>query len=348
MVSMRTVCIWVLLHYASSFLGLSFYDKLKQTEDIKTAFLRKTLDNAEGLINQRVIAVPGQVNMGDMLASRPTGVVRAKRTDSVVPFPVQNMGDTGFRMLTYMDKVRKEAAGSQLDIGTSENIPVAGQTAHGMERWMTSKEHLPALMAKLFAETLIRGVYELTHKLVKRYMPEGVNYRVNGEYRKADTSQWDYDDELTLHIDTTETEKQKQYQALDIILGQQVKAMEGGGGMTTKDRVYNTLHDQARLAGFDNVERFWVNPKSKEGQQLAQQGQQAAEKAKQEATAESDKLFQTEIRTTEMKEETDNLKNIMQARIDTDEEFRKWVEMELEYKTDIPGKGTTEEVINGS
>ena len=30
------------------FWAMSFYDKLKQTQDVKTQFLRKTIDNAEG------------------------------------------------------------------------------------------------------------------------------------------------------------------------------------------------------------------------------------------------------------------------------------------------------------
>ena len=294
------------------------------------------------------MVVNGQANMDDLLSARPTGVVRIKRDGAVVPFPVQNMGDTGLKMLAYMDKVRKEAAGAQLDIGTAESIPVVGQTAHGMERWMTSKEHLSSMIAKTFAETLIRTTYQIAHKLLKRYMPEMLQYQANGQFKETIPGYWGNGAELKIEIDTSISEKQKLYQALDIVINQQIKAIENQTSLTNMSKIYNAVTDQARLAGLEMPDRYWIDPESPEGKQIAQQAAQSAQTAEQKAQIEADKLYQTELASKGMEAETDRMKAMMQDRIDSDEQFRKWVEMELEYKTDVPGRGLDKGKNNGS
>ena len=321
------------------FWGVSFYDKLKQTQDIKTGFLRKTLDNAEGLINQRVIANPKFTNMDDLLTSRPTGVVRSKDPSSVVPFPVQNLGDTGFTMLSYMDKMRKEQAGAQLDLGTAENTPIATQSAHGMERWMTSKEHLSFMFVRSFAETMVKGTYLITHKLMKRYMPETMSYQSQGQEMQTSPAQWQYGDKPRIEVETSSAEKQKEYQALDAVLQQQIQAVEKGTSLAQEQNIFNTVIKQAQVAGLTNVTDYWIDPSSQEGQQIAQFNQQESEKNKAEAQAQEDKLYQTQLQISQMQESSDHIKVQMDFVIKENEQLRKWVELELETKYNVPDQG---------
>jgi len=320
---------------------LSMYDKLKQVQDTKTSFLRKTLDNAEGLINQRVIAVNGQVNMDDLLSSRPTGVVRAKRNDAVVPYPVQNLGDTGFKMLGYMDKVRKEGGGAQLDVGTSENMPVQGQTAHGMERWMSSQEQLSYMMTRTNAETLVKETYRITHLLMRTFMPEQMMYKSGNQMVSTVPGMWPPRAKVSINIQLSMAEKQRKYQVLENVIAQQKEAMQNGyrGVLASEETIFNAKVDQLKLAGLDNPERYWINPNSPQAQQAAQQNAQGMQAQQQQEIAQNDKLLQTQLQITNMQEQSDKLKAQLDYAIKTNEQLRKWVDMELEYSTDIPGQG---------
>ena len=302
--------------------------------------MRKTLDNAESLINQRVTVVPSQVNMDDVLSSRPNGVVRAKRTDAVSPWPLQNLGDTGFKMLGYMDKMRKEAGGAQLDLGTQENMPVQGQTAHGMERWMSSQEQLSYMMIKNYANTLVKGMYRIMHTLLREFMPEKLTYKYKGQMIAMEPGTWPERPRVTINIQLSMAERQRQYMILGDIIEKQKELMSSGfnGVLANTQTLYQAQADQAKIAGF-NPEKYWIDPNSPQAQQAAQQNQQAAEQAKLEEQQQNDKLLQTQVLISQMQEKSDELREQLGYAIKVNEQLRKWTEMELEYSTDIPGEG---------
>lgn len=327
------------------FWGMSMHDKVKNVQDVKTQFLRKTLDNAEGLINQRVIAVSGQVNMDDVLSARPTGVVRAKRVDAVAPFPVQNMGDTGFRMLNYMDKIRKEAGGSQLDVGTQENIPVQSQTAHGMERWMSSQEQMGQLIIKTIALTMIKGTFQIAHWTLRRFFPEQMTYKSGGKMVSTIPGTWPARSTLTINLQLSMAERQRRYMILDAVIEKQMGAIQNGldGVLASKKNVYNALVDQARIAGFENPERYWIDPDSQQAQQAAQANSQARMQAMMMEQKQNDKILQLQAQVTAMQESSDRLKANLDYIIKYDEQIRKWVEMGQEqHNLETQPKGSLE------
>lgn len=323
------------------FYGLSMFDKIKQTQDVKTAFLRKTLDNAESIINQRVTVVANQVNMDDVLSSRPNGVVRAKRTDAVSPWPVQSLGDTGFKMLGYMDKTRKEAGGAQLDLGTSENMPVQGQTAHGMERWMSSQEQLGYLMTNMCANTLIKETYRISHIMLRTFMPEELTYENDGQMVSTNPMMWPPRPKVKINVQLSMAERQRKYMILTDEIAQQKEDMASGkSGVTASlQTLYSARLDRAKIAGIENPERYWIDPTSQESQQAAQQNQQGAMAQQQHDDAQNDKLLQTQLQISQLQEQSDKMKAQLDYAIKVNEQLRKWTDMELEYNTDIPNEG---------
>lgn len=328
--------------------GMSLYDKLKQVQDSKTSFLRKTLDNAEGLINQRTIAVPGAVNMDDLVSSRPTGVVRAKRTDAIAPFPVQNMGDTGFKMLNYLDKTRKEAAGAQLDIGTQENIPVQGQTAHGMERWMSSQEQLSKLMIDTISESLVTDMFLIAHLIIRIFMPERMQFTQGQNLVATDPATWPPRPLVSINIQKSMAERQRLYQVLDGILEKQLKAKELGkeGILVSDANMYNLLCDQAKLAGLEEPTRYWIDPMSQQAMAAAQNAAKMQQMAEAKQDAQQKQLIDAQIIITQMQEQSDHMKAQLDYLIKTNEQLRKWTELEQQYQVDIKGEGAGDKKTN--
>lgn len=325
------------------FYGLSFYDKLKQVQDTKTRFLRLTDDNAEALINQRKVVTAGEVNMDDLLASRPGGVIREKTPGSVRLEPSQPLGDTGFKMLNYMDKTRREGSGSALDLGTQENHPVANAGARGLDRFMTSQEQLTSLMAETFAETMISEMYLIAHWMTRTFLPQKFQFKKKEQWAEADPAQWKPRKRCAISIGLSNSERAARYQALGVIRQQQLEALTNGqeGILTDVERVHRTQIDQARAAGLPSPEQYWISPQSDQAQQAMQaknqQMQQQAAMQQQMAEGQKQLMLQLEA----MRNQTDLMQSRMDFVVDQNEQLRKWYETELKYNADLPIPGET-------
>jgi hypothetical protein len=323
------------------FYGLSFYDKLKQIQDSKTRFLRLTDDNAESLINQRKVVTAGEVNMDDLLSSRPGGVIRERTPNSVRLEPSQPLGDTGFKMMTYLDKMREEHGGSALNLGTNENNPVKNAGAHGMERWMTSKELLTKLMTECFAETMVQGIYLVAHWLVRTHLPDQLNFKRKQGWAQTNPEQWRDREDISLSIGLTQTERMQRVTALESVLQKQIQALGEGqdGVLTDLGRVHRTLLDQGRAAGLPAPEQYWIDPDSPEAKQAMQAKQQAAQETAAREQQMMGQMQQMTMLIEQMKNEAKVNGDRLDYAIESNEQLRKWVETELKYNTDIEGQG---------
>lgn len=332
------------------FFGLSYYDKLKQVQDAKTGFIRKTTDNAEGLINQRVTAVAGQVHMGDLLASRPTGVIRVKSQGALEPFPVQNMGDTGFRMLSYFDKERREAGGSALDLGTQENNPVPGAGAHGLERYMSTQEQLTALIAKTFAETLIQGAYVAMHILIREFMPEELRFRSSGKNKKTNVAEWKPRNRVAINIGLSVTERERRAAALEDTIQKQIASIKetGPGVLADMSGIHRAVIDQAKARGINNPEQYWIDPSSKESLEAQKRLQESGARAREEQQKQVEQVTQLQLQLQAMQEETKRMKQQMDMAEKTARYVQDWVKMELENQRDVPGQGIEGNTVVGA
>jgi hypothetical protein len=70
---------FIAIMMSHKFFGLSIYDRLKQIQDQKTTLIRNILDNIYLNNNQRTAVLEGQVNLDDLMISRPGGIVRQRR-----------------------------------------------------------------------------------------------------------------------------------------------------------------------------------------------------------------------------------------------------------------------------
>jgi hypothetical protein len=93
------------------FYGQSIFDKTKDIQEIKTALIRGILDSTYLANAPRIGAVDGQVNMDDLLDSRPGGVVRMKNPDSIVPIPSTLVSDAAMNVVSYIDNVKEKRTG---------------------------------------------------------------------------------------------------------------------------------------------------------------------------------------------------------------------------------------------
>jgi hypothetical protein len=269
------------------FKGQSVYDRLFDVQDAKTGIMRQWMDNMNNMNNRRLEAEIKQIlDPSELTESRPGGIIKVKKIGSVVPIPVDDIGPSCNMALNYWDEVRTNRSGAALDMH-SENMPIQESTAHGVERLVSSKEMVSALDAKTLAETALRSLYILVHKVMKHeFGGQELNAKVGDTWITTDPDVWLDREEATIKIGMSQGENTRKLQALDSVIMQQMQTAEAGGGGILLDDVhaYTARVEYARAAGLPFPEKYWQDPRSPQGQQAkqAQQKQQQKMEAQQE------------------------------------------------------------------
>lgn len=322
------------------FVGLSIFDKLRQIQDQKTATVRQYIDNMDHHNNRRLKAIPGQCDMEDVLNSRPAGVIKVKNQDAVQELPLSDIGPSSINLLNYLDQMRSERAGASLDMQAA-NLQVGAQTAHGVERQITSKELLAGLITRTLAETLIHDTYLLTHKLLRLHFNEELQARFGESWQSTNPAQWLEREQINVRVGMSVGERMRQGVAMQQIIAMQREAIANGlnGVLTDVSKVYNAAKDFARSAGISNPEQYFTDPQSPQAQEAAQRNAQASQQQQQTAQQQQAMMIQLQAQIEQMGEQTKRMKAEQDYLVKRNEQLRKWTELELEYNTDIPGQG---------
>lgn len=254
--------------------GLGIYDKLKQTELAKTEILRQWVDNLGVSNNSRLAINTRAVNLEDAVASRPGGIIRVTGEvgTNLMPIPSVDVGQSALLALEYQDKIRSERAGASLDLQAAQ-LQIAGDTAHGVERQMGSREQMAAMMSRTLAETLIRQMYILTHRALRTWVDEPIRAQKAGAFIETTPAEWQERDRVNVKSGLSVGERSQRRLALEAILAQQEKLAAAGydGVLVTAQGYHAALMDWSRAAEVDNANRYFLDPASKESQQAAAQ-----------------------------------------------------------------------------
>jgi len=266
--------------------GLSIYDRLKQIQEQKTTLWRNIFDNMYLQNNQRVIAVDGQVNLDDLMVSRPGGVVRAKRADAVVPFPTPPLNGDAYRMMDYLDQVRTARSGVSPEGPVTDNMIGDRVGSEGVEKMLSQKEELVGLMVRVFAETGIKPLCRMIRDQAIKHQDVIKDYRFRGQWIPVDPSSWRKRKHTTVRVGTGSGNRKEQMSAVSqLMLIQEKMLANPSQAMVEEEQVFQAINDFAKNAGLAGAGKYFVDPASPQGQQLKQEVQkrnEAAQKAEQQ------------------------------------------------------------------
>jgi hypothetical protein len=276
------------------FKGLSIYDRLKQIQDNKTALLRNIMDNVYLQNNQRNIIIEGQVNIDDMLVSRPGGIIRAKRLDAITPLQTPLLGDAGLNMMNYLDGIRAGRVGVSSEGNASpQDIGVSSIGSEGVERLMTAKEELVGLIIRVIAETGIKPLCIKLRDLAVKHLDVAQDFKFRGEWVQVNPSSWKPRQKTTVRVGTGTGDHKAQLAAVTQIAMMQKEIMQmPGQALCNPTKIYSALDDLCKFSGLKGATRYFVDPGSPEGQQASQQAQQS----QQEAGKKQDAMTQEQMR----------------------------------------------------
>lgn len=267
-------------------IGRSYADLTKDIQLIKSAMLRGQLDNMY-LSNNGRHFVSDRVNLEDMLVSRPGGLVRVTGTDvgnAATPLQHTPFPAASFSLVEYLDGMKEKRTGVTA-YNQGLDADSLNKTKGGMAMIMSAAQQRLELVARTFAETGVKELFMLVHRLVRKYYTKPDIVRLRNEWVEVDPREWKERQDMSVSVGLGTGNKDQQLMHLEKIIAAQGMGMQIG--VATPENLYNSLVKMTQNAGFKNAEEFWTDPKKQGPQQpkpdpemIKVQGQMQIEQAK--------------------------------------------------------------------
>lgn len=266
---------------AHKFYGLSVYDKIGDIQKIRSTLMRNILDNIYTLNNGRWEVVEGQVNLDDLITNAQNGVVRVKQTGALKQLDVPTLPGDAYQMLDRLEQDRGKRTGvTDRSRGLDGNTLHSNQAAMSVNQLMTAAEQQIDLIARMFAETGVKRLFQLLHDFAIKYQDQEEVFQLRGKFVKVNPATWRerYDLCVTVGIGNQNKDQQLMHLQRMMEMTQMVVANGGMGILTNETKIYNILKQMTQNAGYKNVADYWLDPSSPEGQQGLQQKAEADSK----------------------------------------------------------------------
>jgi hypothetical protein len=321
-------------------IGRSYADLTMDIQLIKSTLIRGQLDNMY-LANNGRYAISDRVNLDDMLTSRPGGIVRVDGDpgSGIMPLSHPPLPASSFGMVEYMDSMKEKRTGvTAYNQGLDANS--LNKTASGVAQIMNASQQRIELVARTFAETGVKELFKLVHRLVRTTLTKPDIVRMRNKWVEVDPREWEDRNDLSISVGLGSGNKDQQLTHLMSIIGMQKEAIQAG--LTSPEKIYNALAKLTQNAGFKNPEEFWTNPASNpQGEQPKQpdpqetliQGQLAIEQQK----AQSDMQLSQQKAQAQLAQEQERSKNdiiIERERIAAQAELERF-KAQLKAETDL-------------
>jgi hypothetical protein len=259
-----------------------------EIQKTKTSIRRGQLDNMYLTVNGRYYAKEGQVNLDDLLTSRPGGVVRIKEIGAVGRLD-QGAPDIGSSM-QLMESVQQD-----LENGTGWTRYSQGNdqgslndTATGVNVLTNRADMRLDLIARNFAE----GYAELFKKILKlvcQYQQKAQIVKLTGGWVPIDPREWTNQFDVSINVGIGMGNKDQKIQHLQMLGAVQAQGLQIG--IATPDNIYHAASEMAKQLGFKNADKFFTDPAKQPPQnkpdpeQMKAQAQMQVEQAKIQSAA---------------------------------------------------------------
>jgi hypothetical protein len=249
--------------------GISYYDLLNDLQVIKTTLFRQALDNIYQTNNQRtaVNVLNDAVNIDDMMTNRPGGLIRVK---GIPGENIMQMGTIPGMMqqvlpaLDYVDSLREMRTGIGKDTMGVDADALQDVTKGGQLAAMSAAAMKVELVARLLAEG-VKDIALKIHSVMIRHQNKPMTLQIAGKWIDVNPSEWKQRTSVTVNVGLGSGNRQEAQGHL-MLLAQMQSALKDFG-LVGPSQAFETFKEGTRLLGFENPERFAMDPNSQEYQQ---------------------------------------------------------------------------------
>jgi hypothetical protein len=243
--------------------GLCPADVTLEIQRQKTAILRQGLDNLYLSNNPRTFATTN-VNLDDLLVSRPGGIVRGKAGAQfgidIAPLAVPFVFPQAMEGLAYMDSVRDMRAGVNRNFtGLNEEALGANQSGVAINQLSTMAAQRVEQIARHFAAG-ISETFSILHEIILRSGHKAETVKLRGGWVQINPAEWRRRTDFKISVGYAAGNKDALVQRLMMIAAQQLQAIQLGLPIVQPRNVYETNIELAKAADMSTPERFFTDP----------------------------------------------------------------------------------------
>lgn len=246
------------------FFGRSAADLVMDLQRIRTALLRTLLDNLYLASNQRTEVSEDYATkdtLDDILNNRPGGVVRSKRPGGINPIQNGEVGSFAYPLLEYTSQRLEQRSGVTRQGQGIDAQALTNQSATAVNQIFSVAQAKIKLIARIFAETGIKGLFLTLHGVIRRNSSVAGTVRLKRKWVEVDPRQWKRRADMTVTVGMGSGTKEQQLAFLWALLGVQKEAiMVPGQGLVQPENIYNTLKKLVEMGGLKSVDPYFVDP----------------------------------------------------------------------------------------
>lgn len=333
-------------------------------QKVNTVLQRGALDNIY-MVNHPRNAVGEDVDLDDMMDVRLDGIIRVNNNapigNQIMPLVTPFIGDKTLLIQQYRDGLKAQRAGSLMASQGLESDNLHKETATRFTGVEKAAEAKIELVARNFAETGFRKLYDGVAWLASHYQDQQEEFRVLGKALSITPTDWKFNHNPVSKVGLGAGNGQQVVQSMAGILSIQEQLQAQGSMLVDPQKTYNALNEMVMGLGLARTDEFFNNPDIpaqqlfaqvqkltaalQQSEQLIQQLQQTnplaeAEQVRAQAaliTAQGKgevELIKADAQTTQKQMEMLQDSAQFQA-----EQTFKYTELELEHGVDIPDQG---------
>tara|TARA_B100001094_G_scaffold198056_1_gene192156 strand:- start:1303 stop:3423 length:2121 start_codon:yes stop_codon:yes gene_type:complete len=245
------------------FFGMSVADTVMDVQRIKSSIMRNTLDSLSMSIHPRVAVVEGMVNIDDAMSTEVGSIIRQRAAGQITPLSMPFVGQAAFPVLKYMDEIKESRTGiSKASQGLDANA-LQSSTATAVAATVSAAQQHIEMIARIFAETGIKRMYELVLHLVTTHQDQARMIKLNNQFVPIDPRAWNSKMDVTVNVALGRGSDTERMLMLRQIAEMQKDAMQTMGPvnpLTDMQKLSNTLKSMTEVAGFKDTSQFWSDP----------------------------------------------------------------------------------------
>lgn len=239
-------------------IGKSRAELAQVWQRVKSVTTRQMLDNYYMANNSR-IAVNENVDLDDILNPVPNGVVRVDTenpiNNDIIPISTQFTGDTSLMMLQYLDNSRANSTGNFIANQGLDKDAVGKETATRFEGVKESGAAKIELVARTFAETGFKDLFEGLCWLSSQYIDEEKEISYLNQKLLINPANWTYSHKTQPKI----VNEEKMVGDLQGLLALQMQLKASQSPLVDEVKIQNTLMSMTKALGLPDTTRYFNN-----------------------------------------------------------------------------------------
>ena len=255
-------------------IGRSRAEITYETQRQQTFNSRAVNDNIRAVSKPRTVVHP-DVDLDDMLTIRDNGVIRMEDDtnilpqQAVMPMVVPYVGDQILQVIQYVDQKRAKSTGALMASQGLDADKLMQETATKVNAIGDEGSAKIELIARNYAETGWRKLYEGIAWLASRFQDTQTEFRVLGKAMTVNPTSWKYNHHADSKVGLGAGSSEQLVQARQGIytIQQQLKAT--GSKIVDEEGIYTNLTALTDGLGFNRSEQLFNNPAEPDEQLLA-------------------------------------------------------------------------------